>query len=169
MVAASVKDRFDLILNAGCPHKFICARHKTEMTFRTLQIVGYVPPIEEDLKTEYYGNNIIMREGYDYYRTPRCQYPTSVNKVLFTSLDKLAAFDAFAFLDTVSPRPILLIVGSKADTTYFSEAAYAKAQEPKEIFTIDGASHIDLYDKPQFVSQAITKLSEYFSRYLKTA
>ena len=132
-------------------------------------IVGYVPPTEEDLKTEYYGNNIIMREGYDYYRTPRCQYPTSVNKVLFTSLDKLAAFDAFAFLDTVSPRPILLIVGSRADTTYFSEAAYAKAQEPKEIFTIEGASHIDLYDKPQFVSQAVAKLSEYFSTYLKTA
>jgi len=96
-------------------------------------------------------------------------YPTSVNKVLFTSLDKLAAFDAFAFLDTVSPRPILLIVGSRADTAYFSEAAYAKAQEPKEIFIIEGASHIDLYDKPQFVSQAVAKLSEYFSTYLKTA
>lgn len=49
------------------------------------------------------------------------------------------------------------------------KAAYAKAQEPKEIFAIEGASHIDLYDKPQFVSQAVAKLSEYFSTYLKTA
>lgn len=88
---------------------------------------------------------------------------------MFTSLDKLAAFDAFAYLDTVSPRLILLIVGSKADTTFFSEAAYAKAQEPKEIFAIEGASHIDVYDKPQFISQAIAKLSEYFSTYRKMA
>lgn len=129
-------------------------------------LVGYVPPTEEDFKKEYYGKSVIMKEGYDYYRTPRCAYPTSVNKVLFTSLDKLAAFDAFAHIDTVSPRPLLFIVGSEADTKYFSEMAYKKAHQPKELFTVPGSSHIDLYDKTEYVSQAVTKLTEFFGQYL---
>lgn len=123
----------------------------------------YVPnsPAEFDETT-----SVILKEAYEYYRTPRCQYPTSVNKYLVSSNDKLAAFDAFAHLDTVSPRAILLIVGSEADTIYFTDAAFSRAVEPKEIFRIEGASHIDLYDKPQFVNQAVAKLREFFGKYL---
>lgn len=108
--------------------------------------------------------SVIQKEAYEYYRTPRCQYQTSVNKYLVSSNDKLAAFDAFAHLDTVSPRPILLIVGSEADTIYFSEAAYAMAKEPKELYRIEGATHIDLYDKPNFVGQVVQKLCEFFGQ-----
>lgn len=123
----------------------------------------YVPnnPSEIDEST-----SVIQKEAYEYYRTPRCQYPTSVNKYLVSSNDKLAAFDAFAHLDTVSPRPILLIVGSEADTIYFTDAAFSKAREPKEIFRIAGATHVDLYDKPQFVNQVVGKLCEFFGKYL---
>lgn len=62
----------------------------------------YVPdgPDEIDEHT-----SVIQREAYEYYRTPRCSYPTSVNRYLVSSNDKLAAFDAFAYLDTV--RPVL--------------------------------------------------------------
>ena len=102
----------------------------------------------------------------DYYRTPRCAYPTSVNKMALQSLDRLAAFDAFQYLDTVSPRPILLIVGSKADTIYFSEDAYKRAKEPKELYVIEGATHVDLYDKPEFVPQVVDKLTEFFNKNL---
>ena len=51
--------------------------------------------------------------------------------------DRLAAFDAFQYLDTLSPRPLLLIVGSKADTLYFSEDAMQRAKEPKELYVIE--------------------------------
>ena len=83
-----------------------------------------------------------------------------------SSNDKLAAFDAFLNIETVSPRPILLIVGSKADTIYFTDDCYKRAKEPKEIFVIEGATHVDLYDKPQFVSQAVQKLTEFFNKSL---
>ena len=53
-----------------------------------------------------------------------------MNKYLVSSNDKLAAFDAFAHIATVSPRPLLFIVGSKADTLYFTEDAYSRAKEP---------------------------------------
>lgn len=123
----------------------------------------YVPNSPKEF-TE--GLATISKEAYEYYRTPRCQYPTSVNKYLFTSNDKLVAWDAFAHIDTVSPRPILLIIGEKADTKYFSEDAYKRANEPKEMYVISGASHVDLYDKPQFVSEVVKKLVSYFSQYL---
>ena len=121
----------------------------------------YVPdgPDEIDEHT-----SVIQREAYEYYRTPRCSYPTSVNRYLVSSNDKLAAFDAFAYLDTVSPRPLLFIVGSRADTLYFTEDAYRRAREPKKIHVVEGASHVDLYDKPEYVTQVVEALKEFFAR-----
>lgn len=129
--------------------------------------VGYVPQTEEDFKDEYYGNNVIMKEAFEYYRTPRCQYPTSVNKILFTSLDKLAAFDAFMHIEAVSPTAVCFIVGEMADTQYFSKNAYDKAFAPKEFHIIKSASHIDLYDKPEYTSEVTDKLGLFFDKYLK--
>jgi fermentation-respiration switch protein FrsA (DUF1100 family) len=63
-------------------------------------------------------------EGYNYYRTKRGQHPNSPNKYLFTSLDKLIGFTALDHVELISPRPLLLIAGSKADTYYFSQQAY---------------------------------------------
>lgn len=124
----------------------------------------YVPDDSSEINEH---TSTIQREAWEYYRTPRCQYPTSVNRYLVSSNDKLAAFDAFAHLDTVSPRPILLIVGSEADTLYFSEAAYAAAREPKELYSIPGASHVDLYDKPEFVQPVVQKLTDFFGQHLR--
>ena len=119
----------------------------------------YVPdgPDEIDEHT-----SVIQREACEYYRTPRCSYPTSVNRYLVSSNDKLAAFDAFAYLDTVSPRPLLFIVGSRADTLYFTEDAYRRAKEPKKIHVVEGASHVDLYDKPEYVTQVAAALKDFF-------
>ena len=124
----------------------------------------YVPESEADIDEN---TSTIQKEAYEYYRTERCFYPPSVNKYLVSSNDKLAAWDAFAHIDTVSPRPLLFIVGSKADTLYFTQDAFSRAKEPKEIFTIDGATHVDLYDKPQYVGQVVSKLVEFFGKYLR--
>jgi len=50
----------------------------------------------------------------------------------------LTSFDAFAYLDTFSPRPLLFIVGSLANTRYFSQEAFGRAAEPKEMFVVEG-------------------------------
>jgi fermentation-respiration switch protein FrsA (DUF1100 family) len=76
------------------------------------------------------------------------------------------AFFAFEQIETISPRPLLLIAGSKADTLYFSQNAYKKAKEPKELFILPGASHFDLYDKPQYVTPAVAKLVDFFGKNL---
>ena len=127
---------------------------------------NYVPKSESDIDEN---TSVIQKEAYEYYRTDRCLYPTSVNKYLVSSNDKLAAWDAFQYIDTVSPRPLLFIVGSKADTLYFTEDAYKRANAPKEIFTIENATHVDLYDKPEFVNQVVYKLVEFFDKGVKDA
>jgi hypothetical protein len=108
----------------------------------------------------------LYREGYDYYRTPRAQHPNSPNRYVFSSLPLQMAFFPFEQLDTISPRPLLVIAGSKADTLFWSQQVYQKAKEPKELFVVEGATHIDLYDRPQFVTPAVAKLKEFFGRHL---
>ncbi len=124
----------------------------------------YVPDTPEECDEN---TSVIQREACEYYRTDRCHYPTTSNRYLVSSNDKLASFDAFAFLDTVAPRPLLFIIGEKADTRYFTEDALLRAKAPKELFVVPGATHVDLYDKPEFVGPVVEKLAEFFGKSLK--
>jgi|SRR5436190_385692 len=110
---------------------------------------------------------VLYREGYDYYMTSRAKHPHSPNRYVFSSLPLQMAFFPFSQVETISPRPILMIVGEKADTKFWSDEVYKQAKEPKEVFVIKGASHIDMYDKPQYVAPAVAKLKEFFDQSLK--
>ncbi|MEU5194072.1 alpha/beta hydrolase [Streptomyces scabiei] len=105
----------------------------------------------------------LLREGYDYYRTPRGQHPNSKGRFLLTSMDKMFAFSAFDQIPELLTQPLLLIAGSKADTKVFSDQAYELSKGPKELFVVDGATHIALYDVPKYVDQAIPKMAEFFA------
>ncbi|MEU9456513.1 alpha/beta hydrolase [Streptomyces sp. NPDC048277] len=107
----------------------------------------------------------MYREGTEYYRTPRGQHPRSANWSVVRT-DVLAQYSAFAHQNWISPRPLLMIAGTDADTRYFSEEAIAQAAEPKELFLIEGATHIDLYDRDAYVTPAIAKLSEFYGKHL---
>jgi uncharacterized protein len=76
------------------------------------------------------------------------------------------AFFLFEGIGLISPRPLLLIAGSEADTLYMSQDAFAKAEEPKELHLIDGASHIDLYWNPEYVPRVADKLTGFFTKNL---
>ncbi len=67
----------------------------------------------------------------------------------------------------VSPRSILFIEGSKADSKFISEEAISKAKEPKDLYEIKGDTHIDLYYKPEYVKQVVKKLVDFFVKYDK--
>jgi uncharacterized protein len=100
------------------------------------RMIYFVPRSAEEI-TE--ATPELYREGYDYYCTPRAQHPSAPGKYVFSSLGLQMAFHAFIDVDAISPRPLLMIAGSKADTKYFSEEAIAQAKEPKELYVIDGA------------------------------
>lgn len=102
----------------------------------------------------------LYKEAADYYRTPRGGHCRSTNRFPLRSTDLLANFDAFAFNHLISPRPLLMVAGSEADTKYFSEIAIEKAKEPKELFTIPGKTHVALYDDTRAV---LPKLVEFYA------
>ncbi|MBQ7456799.1 MAG: alpha/beta hydrolase [Desulfovibrio sp.] len=134
------------------------ARGAMEVTYST-----YCPASLEECTEQ---TPVILREACEYYCTPRGEYPTAVNKYLTVSKDKLAAFDPFVHLDLVSPRPVLFIVGDESDIIAYTYGAYSKAKRPKEIFTVPGATHIDLYDKPEHVAVVVEKLLQFYRQYL---
>ncbi len=110
----------------------------------------------------------IAKEFYDFYRTSRgsvgdikkhTTHPT------LTSNAKFMNFYPFSDIETISPRPLLFIAGKEAHSLEFSEDAYAKAAEPKELYIIPNAGHVDLYDRTDLIPFA--KLTDFFSKYLK--
>lgn len=106
------------------------------------------------------------REFYDYYRTPRAQHPNTDTSYALISQAAMMNFFPFAQIETISPRPLLFIVGERAVSDYFSQDAYSKAKDPKELFVVPGASHVDLYDKPEYLKVTQKKLTDFFNKYL---
>lgn len=105
-----------------------------------------------------------MREGYDYYRTPRAAHPRAVSRVRFSCTDKKMAFSSIAQAQLFT-QPALLIVGSRAESSWNSRMIYdAIPGDNKELFVIEGASHIDLYDLPQYVNPAVDKLIDFYNQ-----
>ncbi|HEY0806038.1 MAG TPA: alpha/beta hydrolase, partial [Pseudonocardiaceae bacterium] len=101
-------------------------------------------------------------EGFEYYCTDRAQHPSSIKQMPWRSIDLIVAFDAFRFIGLVAPRPLLMIAGRHAVTAHMTTQAIANAQGPKQLHWIDGASHTDLYDKPEYVTPAVAKLADFF-------
>jgi fermentation-respiration switch protein FrsA (DUF1100 family) len=101
-------------------------------------------------------------EGFEYYCTDRAKHPRSTKHMPWCSIDLMGSFDAFRFIGLIAPRPLLMIAGRQAVTAHMTTQAIANAQGPKELYWIDGASHVDLYDKPQYVTPAVAKLADFF-------
>jgi len=105
-------------------------------------------------------------EGFEYYCTPRGEHERSAKFLAWPSVDKLAAFDAFHAVPLIAPRPLLQIVGARAVTSWMAVEVHQRATGPKELHWIDGASHVDLYDKKEYIDPAVEKLASYFSEAL---
>ncbi|MGW4064527.1 alpha/beta hydrolase [Amycolatopsis sp. NPDC004747] len=101
-------------------------------------------------------------EGFEYYCTPRGEHERSAKFLAWPSVDKLASFDAFHAVPLIAPRPLLQIVGTRAVTSWMAVDVHQRATGPKELHWIEGASHVDLYDKKEYIDPAVEKLAGYF-------
>jgi uncharacterized protein len=94
------------------------------------------------------------------------QYHTSRSVFIFTDFARLMDFNDYARIEEIAPRPILLIIGTRAATIFTSKAGYEEAAQPKEWFEVPGATHHSLYDHEAQVGEAVAKLEEFFGRNL---
>ena len=108
----------------------------------------------------------LYRQGYEYYWKTHA-HPNSTFKYTTSSLIDLMRFDATDHIELIN-QPLLMIAGSKADSLYMTQDAFSKATgtTDKEVFILDGATHIETYWVPRYVDAAIGKLSAFYARTL---
>ena len=111
------------------------------------------------------GLDPITSEFFEYYAMKRGHHPNSIGAFTLTSAMSFMNFPLMDHIASISPRPILFIIGEKAHSRYFSEDAFKMAAEPKELYIVKGARHIDLYDDVTLIP--FDKLSAFFTKYLK--
>ena len=110
----------------------------------------------------------LYRQGFEYYGKTH-SHPNSTFKYTVSSLLDLMRFDATNQIELIN-QPLLMIAGSKADSLYMTEDAFAKATgtQDKELFKLDGATHIETYWVPKYVDAAVGKLTTFYGRTLPT-
>lgn len=110
----------------------------------------------------------LYRQGYHYYWKTHA-HPGSTFKYTMSSLLDLMRWDATNQIELIN-QPLLMIAGSKADSLYMTEDAFTKATgtKDKELFKIDGATHIETYWVPEYVDAAIGKLTPFYARTLSS-
>ncbi|EHJ52290.1 alpha/beta hydrolase [Streptococcus macacae] len=108
----------------------------------------------------------LYRDGAEYY-ADKYYHPNSQSWYTAESLAYLMAFDAEERAELID-QPLLMIAGKDADTRYMTDAVFEKATgtDQKELYLIDGATHIQTYWKEPFVSQEEAKIVEFFGKYL---
>lgn len=106
----------------------------------------------------------LYRQGFEYYGKTHA-HPNSIFRYTLSSLLDLMSFDAQSNMDLIN-QPLLMIAGTKADSRYMTESAFKKATgtQNKELFLIDGATHIETYWVPRYVDQAMSKIDNFFDK-----
>lgn len=132
--------------------------------------IGYSGNVDFDALTDESISKIptdLYREGMMYYgKTHR--HPNSTFRYTTSSLMDLMSWDATDNIELIN-MPLLMMAGEKADTLYMSEEAFEKATgtRDKELFKIPGATHIQTYFVPEYVDQAVTRLTDFYGKHLK--
>jgi uncharacterized protein len=98
-------------------------------------------------------------EAWEYYHTPRAQHLNAPSIVPVHSLTRLVGYDAFHLADQLLTQPLRIIAGSKAGSLWFSEDAFQRAgSRDKRLYIVEGATHIAMYDTPEYMRQAMDQL-----------
>ncbi len=122
---------------------------------------GVVDPLPKDAPQ-------FVKDYYDYYKTERGYHKRSLNSNEGWNVIGCMSYinqPIMAFSHEIK-TPVLLIHGKNAHSRYFSEDAFKKLKgDNKELFIIDDANHVDLYDNLNKIP--FSKIENFFNRYLK--
>lgn len=104
-------------------------------------------------------------EWFRFYALKRGHHPNALGGFTTTSNLSFMNYNLLDHIDEISPRPILFVVGDRAHSKFFSETAYENAKEPKELYVVEDAEHIDLYDRTDRIP--FDKLESFFRGNMK--
>ena len=109
----------------------------------------------------------LYAEGYEYYGITH-KHPNSTFQYTVRSNMDLFTFDSAHGMELIN-QPLLMIAGSEADTLYMTKDCFEKAtgSENKELFLVDGATHIKTYYVPEYVDKIVSKLTSFYNKNLR--
>lgn len=128
-----------------------------EMKDGKAQTMPVLPENPEDVPKS---QDFMWKDAARYYKSDRGRHPRCPSAWAIRSVELMANYDSYQFIAMISPRPLLMIAGSEADTLRFSQEAIALANEPKELCIVPGKTHAELYDD---VSESGPRLVSFFS------
>lgn len=122
---------------------------------------GVVDPLPDDAPQ-------FVKDYYDYYKTPRGYHPRSGNSTdgwNATSALPFLNFKFFEYADELD-NAVLIVHGDAAHSYYFGKDTFAKLRgDNKQMLTIKGASHCDLYDQIDIIP--FDEIAAFYQEYLK--
>ena len=120
--------------------------------------IPLAPLREEDAPNEE------LREAWEYYHTPRAEHPNAPGFATARSLTQIIIYDAYNKAEAFFTQPLLAIAGSQAGSKWMSEdLIHRAASTDKTLYVVDGANHMSLYDKLNFVDEAVAQLVPFFT------
>lgn len=109
-----------------------------------------------------------LEEAWEYYHTPRAEYPTAPGYMTARSLDQIITYDAYHKAETFLTQPLLTVVGSEAGSKWMSDDLIKRAaSKDKAMYIVQGANHMSLYDGENYMDEAVGQLAPFFTKYLK--
>ena len=104
-----------------------------------------------------------LEEAWEYYRTPRAEYPTAPSFATARSLNQIITYDAYNKAEAFLTQPLQSVAGSVAGSKWMSDDLYKRAASANKSFHIvEGANHMSLYDVPKYVDEAASVLGKFF-------
>ena len=111
--------------------------------------------------------NSELEEAWEYYHTPRCEYPTAPGFATARSLTQIISYDAYNKAEAFFTQPLLMIVGSDARSKWMSDDLIARAaSKDKKLHIVKSSNHMTLYDREDAVNEAVSALAPFFKNNL---
>jgi fermentation-respiration switch protein FrsA (DUF1100 family) len=102
---------------------------------------------------------------HDFYYESRGNHPNSTTRFSMTSSLAMMNFQLLDHIKDISPRPIMIVIGDKAETRPMNEHIYSLADDPKEMVVVPNCNHTDLYDQTDKIP--FDKIVNFFNQNLK--
>lgn len=104
-----------------------------------------------------------LEEAWEYYHTPRAQYPTAPGYMTARSLSQIITYDAFNKAEAFLTQPLLTVVGSVAGSKWMSDDLMRRAaSKDKRMYIVEGANHMSMYDGENYINEAVSQLGPFF-------
>lgn len=110
--------------------------------------------------------DIDTTQAITFYRTERGRNEHSTNRRLSRSDSLLLGYDAYHLVDQLMTQPLQVILAGRLGNTGSHESGmqlWKLAPNPVDLMVIEGAGHYEMYDEPEYVDAAVSRLADFYS------